>query len=380
MSSQTSRTVENGFRRPGRQNMGVPVEKPKNGRKTVARLFSYFKNEVKYIIFLCAVVIIAVVVSVLAPSMQSRAIDSLVSGSFEKIPFLLTVMLSLYLVHAVVVLLQGFLSGKLSQHVVKKLRHDLFEKTVSLPVSYIDGHSHGDLMSRMSNDAENVSNVISQSLSSLFSGVLTLIGTVSVMFAYSVPLTLLTFSTVVLSVIATRIFSSLMHKYFLEKQKLLGSLNGIVQEKVTALKTVTAYNLQESTINEFDEASDSLRKTGIKAEIVGNAMGPVMNMLNNCSFVIVAAFGAWFALKGMISIGVISAFIIYSKQFSRPINELAQLYGELETAVAGAERIFELLDNESEDKSGTDKFEVTDGIIEFSNVNFSIYFSKVTSS
>ena len=122
---------------------------------------------------------------------------------------------------------------------------------------------------------------------------------------------------------------------------------------------------------EFNEASDELTKTGIIADIIGNAMGPIMNTLNNLSFVIVAAFGAWFALKGMISVGVISAFIIYSKQFSRPINELAQLYGQIQTAVAGAERIFDIMDAESEDKSGDEHFTVTDGVIEFRNVNFS---------
>ncbi len=371
MSGQKSSIVENGFRPRGRGGMGRPVEKPKNGKRTVKRLFSYFRNESLFIILLSVVVVVSVAVSVLAPTVQSRAIDGIVSGEFEKIPSLLVLMLSLYLVHAGTTLFQGFLSGKLSQHVVKKVRRDLFEKTVNLPVSYIDSHPHGDIMSRMTSDAENVSNVISQSLSSLFSGVLTLIGTVTVMMVYSVPLTLLTFSTVVLSVIATRIFSSLMHKYFLKKQTLLGQLNGIVTEKVTAVKTVAAYNLQQSTIEEFNRASSELTKTGIKADIIGNAMGPVMNMLNNCSFVIVAAFGARFALRGMISVGVISAFIIYSKQFSRPINELAQLYGELETAVAGAERIFELLDCESEDKSGEKTLELTDGVIEFRDVNFS---------
>lgn len=372
MSEQTnSKIVENGFRSPGRGGMKKPIEKPKNGKKTIVRLFKYFKSEILYVIFLALVVIASVAVSVLAPSIQSRAIDSLVSGFFDKIPSLLILMLSLYLVHAVVTLLQGFLSGKLSQHVVKKIRGQLFEKTVNLPISYIDGHSHGDLMSRMSSDAENVSNVISQSLSSLFSGVLTLIGTVAVMISCSVQLTALTFSTVILSVIATRIFSSAMHKFYLKRQTLLGNLNGIVAEKITAAKTVAAYNLQDSTIEEFEKASSDLKKTGIKAEIIGNTMGPVMNMLNNCSFVIVAAFGAWFALKGMISVGVISAFIIYSKQFSRPINELAQLYGELETAVAGAERIFELLDQDSEEKIGDKSFKVTKGVIEFKHVDFS---------
>ena len=249
--------------------------------------------------------------------------------------------------------------------------NELFNKVVSLPIPYLDNHSHGDIMSRMTNDAENVSNVISSSLSSLFSGVLMLVGTIIMMLRFSIPLTLLTCATVVLSVVVTRVMSSLMRKYYLRRQELLGKLNGIVEEKISAGKTVTAYNLQAATIEEFNTASDELTKTGIIADVIGNAMGPLMNMINNFSFVIVAAFGAWFALRGMISVGVISAFIIYSKQFSRPINELAQLYGQIETAIAGAERIFSVLDAESENTGGERNFEVTKGVIEFQHVNFS---------
>ena len=351
--------------------MGAPVEKPKEGRKTLSRLVSYFGPEKHYVILLAAAVVLAVLASVLAPSLQSSAIDSLVTGSFGEIPRILGLMLLAYLIHGAATLLQGFFSARLSQRVIYRLRTELFGKVVSLPIPYLDNHSHGDVMSRMTNDAENVSNVISSSLSSLFSGVLTLFGTVVMMLRYSVPLTLLTCVTVLLSIVVTRVMSSLMRKYYLRRQELLGKLNGIVEEKVSAGKTVTAYNLQNATIEEFNDASDELTKTGIIADVIGNAMGPLMNMINNFSFVIVAAFGARFALHGMISVGVISAFIIYSKQFSRPINELAQLYGQIETAIAGAERIFSILDTESEDTSGSRDFEVTEGVIEFNHVDFS---------
>ena len=368
----TSSVVQQGFRPGGgRQSMGAPTEKPKEGRKTLGRLLSYFRPELKYVVFLALVVIITVLASVITPSLQSSAIDDLVSGAFGEIPRLLGLMLALYLIHGGATLLQGFLSARLSQRVIYRLRGQLFNKVISLPIPYLDNHSHGDIMSRMTNDAENVSNVISSSLSSLFSGVLTLIGTVIVMLSYSVPLTLLTCVTVILSVVLTRVMSKLMRRYYLKRQELLGSLNGIVEEKVTAGKTVTAYNLQESSIAEFTAASDELTRIGIIADVIGNAMGPLMNMLNNLSFVIVAAFGAWFALRGMISVGVISAFIIYSKQFSRPINELAQLYGQIETAIAGAERIFSVLDTRSEDKSGARELPITDGVIEFKHVDFS---------
>ena len=373
MSTTTKSTVvQQGFGRGGgRGRMGAPVEKPKDGKKALARLISYFRPEIRYVICLALVVILAVCASVIGPSLQSSAIDGLVSREFDKIPRFLGLMLLVYIIHGGATLLQGFLSARLSQRVIFRLRGQLFGKVISLPIPYLDSHSHGDIMSRMTNDAENVSNVISSSLTSLFSGVLTLIGTVIMMLRYSPALTALTCLTVILSIVVTRVMSKLMRKYYLQRQELLGKLNGIVEEKVSAGKTVTAYNLQESTLREFNRASDELTRTGIIADVIGNAMGPLMNMINNFSFVIVAAFGAWFALKGMISVGVISAFIIYSKQFSRPINELAQLYGQIETAIAGAERIFSVLDAESEDKSGERVLPVTEGVIEFKHVDFS---------
>ena len=372
MSAATSSVAQQGFRRGmGRGNMGAPVEKPKNGKETLARLIRYFAPEKTYVLLLGAAVVIAVLASVIAPSLQSKAIDHLVTRSFDRIPHVLGMMLFFYLIHGAATLLQGFFSARLSQRVIFRLRRELFEKVISLPIPWLDNHSHGDVMSRMTNDAENVSNTISSSLSSLFSGVLMLLGTVIMMLRFSVPLTLLTCVTVLLSIVTTKLLTGLMRKYYLRRQTLLGTLNGIVEEKVTAGKTVTAYNLQEAAVREFNEASDELTKVGITADIIGNAMGPLMSMINNLSFVIVAAFGAWFALRGMISVGVISAFIIYSKQFSRPINELAQLYGQIQTAVAGAERIFDILDTESEDKSGAHVLPITEGVIEFKHVNFS---------
>ena len=371
-SSSTSTVVQQGFRRgAGRGNMGAPVEKPKDGKKTLSRLVHYFASEIKYVVLLALVVVLGVVASVIAPSLQSQAIDHLVQRTFDQIPPVLGAMLFFYLIHGAATLLQGFFSARLSQRVIFRLRAELFEKVISLPIPWLDNHPGGDIMSRMTNDAENVSSTVSSSLSSLFSGVLTLFGTVIMMLRYSIPLTLLTCLTVVLSLITTKLLSGLMRRYYLRRQTLLGTLNGIVEEKVSAGKTVTAYNLQDAAVREFDTASDELTKIGITADIIGNAMGPLMSMINNLSFVIVAAFGAWFALRGMISVGVISAFIVYSKQFSRPVNELAQLYGQIQTAVAGAERIFDILDAPSEDKSGDSVLPVTEGVIEFKHVNFS---------
>ena len=370
-SSVRSSIAERGFRRKTSGQMGAPVEKPKNTRSALARLFGYFRQEMVLVIILALAVSFSVIAGVLAPRFQSQAIDHLVSRSFSEVSGVLALMILLYALHGAATLLQGYLSARLSQRIIGRLRGDLFHKIVNLPVSYLDSRSHGDIMSRMTNDAENVSTVISQSLSSLFSGILTLIGTIIVMLSFNVPLTLLTCSSVILSIWLTKIISELMHKYYVMRQTLLGQLNGTVEEKITNTKTVTAYNLQDAVIKDFSKTSDELTKAGIIAEIIAGSMGPLHNMLNNVSFVIVAAFGAWFALRGFISIGVISAFVVYSKQFSRPINELAQLYGQIQTALAGAERIFAVLDEESENKEGDKNDPVREGVIEFKKVNFS---------
>lgn len=364
-----SKTVQQGFRR-GHGNLGAPIEKPQDGKRTLRRLLSYFRTEMPFVLLMSVTVLISVIASVLAPSFQSSAIDRIVSAEYDLLPRLLGIMLMMYLIHGVATLVQGYISASLSQRIVGRLRKELFDKIVHLPISYIDTHSHGDLISRMTNDADNISNIVAQSLSSLFSGVLTLIGTLCMMMYYSIPLGLLSCSTVILTVLFTSFMSKYMRRYFVKRQTLLGKLNGSVEEMVTNYKTITAYNRQEQVIEEFTETADQLTKTGIIAEIISNCMGPVMNTLSNISFVIVSVFGAYFALKGYITVGVISAFIIYSKQFSRPINELAQLYGQIQTAIAGAERVFSILDTETEDFSGQPLSD-PEGIIEFRHVNFS---------
>ncbi len=365
----TPRSVQQGFRR-GLGMMGAPIEKAENSKQTLLRLLAYFKPERKTVLLMSAAVLVSVLASVFAPSFQSQAIDKIVSAEYDLLPRILIIMIALYAVQGITTLLQGYISASLSQRIVSRLRTQLFDKIVRLPISYIDGHSHGDLISRMTNDADNISGIISSSLSSLFSGVLMLIGTTAMMLHYSVPLGLLSCSTVILTVFFTSFMSKHMRRYFVKRQELLGRLNGTVEEMVTNYRTIMAYNRQKQVIGDFSGTADQLTKTGIIAEIISNCMGPVMNMLSNVSFVIVSVFGAYFALKGYISVGVISAFIIYSKQFSRPINELAQLYGQIQTAIAGAERVFSILDTESEDFSGESTGEVR-GIIDFKHVNFS---------
>ena len=356
-------------RRPGNRNL--TVEKAKDKKGTLKRLIAYFAAEKALIIGLLAAVIVVVICSVYAPKLQSNAIDIIASGRFKELTPILITMVVVYIIHSICTFLQTKISAVLSQNIVKKMREDLFRHIVNLPVRYLDSNSHGDIMSRMTNDIENISTTVSQSLSSMFSGVLTIIGTVIMMTVLCPQLALLSCVTVILTVIATKFLSKAMKKFFTKRQVLLGNLNGTVEEMVTGYKSVVAYNRQENVIKDFNNVSDELTRVGIIAEILGGSMGPVMNVINNISFVIIAAFGGYFAINHIISIGVISAFIVYAKQFGRPIDELAQIYGQIQTAIAGAERVFAVMDEPLEDKSGDKNMDKLEGVIKFKDVNFS---------
>lgn len=354
----------------GHRNRGGEVEKPQDAKKTIGRLCRYFSKELHTMIVLLASVFVMVICSVIAPKLQSNAIDCIAQGTYAMLTSILVTMLVVYVINSVCSFIQSRLSAVLSQRVVKRMREELFEAIVNLPIKYLDSHPHGDIMSRMTNDVENISNTISQSLSSLFSGVLTIIGTVVMMVMLCPQLALLSCTTVILTVLATKGLSAAMRKFYRKRQVLLGSLNSEVEEMVTGYKTVVAYNRQSAACEEFNKTSDELTRVGIMAEILGGSMGPLMNVINNIGFVIIAAFGGYFAIKGIVSIGTISAFIVYAKQFGRPIDEIAQIYGQIQTAVAGAERVFAVMDHEKEDKTGDKLIESQSPVITFENVDF----------
>ncbi len=359
---------------PGGMNRGpgarfAAVEHAENVGAALKRIAAYFAKEKAMVLALLGVVVFGTLCGVYAPSIQSRAID-IIAGSQDS-PLLPTVglMAAVYLLYSASQLFQGLVSAKLSQRIVKRMREELFSKLMDLPVKYLDTHSHGDVMSRMTNDVENISTTVSQSLPSLFSGVLTILGTVAVMLWYCWQLALLSFATVLLTMLATKILSGRVRKYSRKRQAYLGQLNGTVEEMVAGYRTVVAYQHETLTTESFCRTSDELTQTDIKTDIFSGIMGPIMNCIGNIGFVIIAAFGGYFSINGLISVGVISAFIVYAKQFSRPINEIAQVYGQLQTAIAGAERVFLVLDEASEDMSG-EPLEPRQAAVEFSHVDF----------
>ena len=356
------------------------IEKPKNTKAAAKKLLAYLSGSRKLFFSLIAITLIITILNLLAPTLQRLAIDALtvdgeklLSVDFATLGVMIALLMLSYILLSIFTYLQGQASARLSQATVKNMRGDLFEKIVRLPVKFIDTHSHGDLISRMTNDVENISNSITASLNSLISGVIILAGSLIIMLFYSPLLTLVSMSTIFLSAFTSTFLSKHMRKYFKDMQSDLGSLNGHIEEMITGFHTVTAFNKQQDSENEFNAISQSLKRNGIKAQVLSGTMGPLMNIISNLGFLLVAVFGGSFALKGIITIGTIQAFILYTKQFSRSINEIANQYAQIQTAIAGAERVFEILDTDIEYDTKTVPFDAAavKGDISFKNVCFS---------
>lgn len=367
-------------RGPGGPNAGrINAERPKDARNTLKKLIIYIGRS-KYLFFgLLGIMITITLLGLAAPLVQQKAIDFIridengVNVDFGGMGKALIVLAVVYVLSSVFTYMQAIFSAKLSQSTVRIMRQDLFESLVRLPIKYLDNHNHGDIMSRMTNDVENISTTISQSIGSLISGVLTVIGSLVIMLVYSPLLTLISLSTIFLTVFVSGFLTKYMKKYFVEQQILLGRLNGHVEEMVTGYRTVVAYGKEHDAVEDFRKMSDDLKKTGIKAQIFGGVMGPCMNIISNIGFILIAAFGGWLAIKNVITIGTIQAFILYSKQFSRPINEIANQYANIQTAIAGAERIFDVMEADREEDKGTADFAVEKvrGDILFEDIDFS---------
>lgn len=374
MAEKKGKVADVEFRRRGPGGPGgmfAEAEKADKFGPTLKRIFKYFLSSKLLMLALFLVVVFGTLCGIIAPKLQSNAIDMIAGSMKGELYRTLVIMFITYLFFSASRFFQDYLSAKLSQNVVRKMRRELFEKLLDLPVKYLDQHSHGDVMSRMTNDIENVSTTISQSLPSLFSGVLTIIGTLAMMLVLCWQLTLLSFVTVMITIIVTRALSGKIRMYSRRRQALLGELNGKAEEIITGYHTVVAYNHQKASDDEFNTTSDELTKASIRINSIAGVFGPMMNSISNLGFIVVAAFGGMFALNGIISVGVISAFIVYSKQFGMPMNHLATIFNQLQTAIAGAERVFHILDEENEDMSGEDLVDAEEMEVRFEDVDFS---------
>jgi len=366
---------------PRNMNARINREKPKDAKGTLLKLMKYIGRSKYLILLLFTVVIVSTVLNLAAPALQGKAIDAItltpdtgkVDVNFDALVKALMLLASVYIGSSLLQLCQGLLSARISQSTVYTMRKELFRKISHLPISYLDSHPHGDIMSRMTNDVDNISNTISSSISSLFSSVLTLVGALYMMISYSWKMALIAMVTIPLTVFVSSTLSKFMRKYFVQRQKILGSLNGQVEEMVTGYKTVLAYGKEEMACTRFADTSEDFRKCSIRANVWGGIMGPCNNLINNLNYLIVAACGGYFTIKGQISVGDIQAILQYSRQFSHPINMIANLYAQIMTAIAGAERVFAILDtpDEIDDGKAALPAEKVRGEIQFKNVCFS---------
>ena len=374
---------------PGGQGpMGARVngEKPRNLKKTLGRLLKYIGKSRALIIILIIIMAAVTVTDLAGPALQGAAIDTITlesdgegfSVDFGALIGYLSVMGIMFIVSAVLALIQGILAAKLSQRTVYTLRNDLFRKISRLPIKYTDTHKHGDIMSRMTNDVENVSNAISQSIASLISSVLTLIGALTMMIYYGWIMALIACFTVPLTILVSTKLAKFMRKYFVQRQKILGKINGQVEEMVTSYKTVVAYGKEKKAVEEFSQSSEELKECAIRARVWGSIMGPCMNFLGNFQYVLIAAFGGFFVLNPVpfmrrLTIGNIQSMLQYTKKFTRPVNEIANQYANILTALAGAERIFEIMDSADEIDECASEITVSEieGNIRFENIDFS---------
>ena len=338
------------------------AEKPKHTKKTILRLLHYIGKSGLLLLILLGIMLAVTAADLLGPFFQAKAIDTIHTDELtgrlrvdlDAMKAYLLLMAVMFVISAALSYFQGIFAAKLSQQTVRAMRNDLFKKISRLPISYTDSHRHGDIMSRMTNDVENVSNAISQSVTSLISCVLTLVGALIMMLYYSPLMTLIATVTIPISIFISSKLGKFMRKYYVRQQRLLGQMNGQIEETVTSYKTVVSYGKEEESIERFSESSAGLRGCAISARVWGSIMGPIMNFIGNLQYVMIAATGGWLMIagKGGITIGSIQAMLQYSKKFTRPINMIANQYASILTALAAAERIFEIMDTSDEIDEG----------------------------
>ncbi|MED3561054.1 ABC transporter ATP-binding protein [Bacillus xiapuensis] len=359
----------------GARHRRGPVEKPKNFKGTLKRLWHFVGKERKMLSFIFIFILMDSVLTLLAPYLIGKAVDAMsLHGkvNFGLLEMMILILASAYAADALLTFLQGWLMAGVSQRIVRSLRDSLFKKLQKLPIAFFDTRTHGELMSRLSNDVDNISNTISQSTTQLMSGLIVICGSLVMMLVLSPILTVVSLITVPLVFFLTKTIAKKTSVLFKEQQVQLGKLNGHIEETITGLHVVKAFNHEGKVMEEFDRVNTQLREVGLRAQIWSGFLMPIMNVIGNLGFALVAVVGGILALKSMITIGAIASFITYSRQFVRPLNDLANIFNILQSGVAGAERVFEVLDEGEEPEDLPDAVELVHpkGHVVFENVSF----------
>ena len=360
----------------------APKAKPKDARGTMLRIINIYMRWGKTIFVAIFLTCISSIITVSIPyfigkiynyfDMSTRSINT------NMIIRILIVIIVLHLSNLIISSVNGVIMLKVSQRLVYVLRTEFFQKMQRLPLNFYDTRFHGDTMSRITNDVDNISSTIAQTTTQLISSSLTLIGSFIVMINLNVPLTLVVLLCIPLVVLLTKMIASRSKAYFLSQQQSLGKLNGVIEENILGLKMVKAFGKQEDVLENFKEINEKLYISSKKAQIWAGYMMPLMNVINNLIFTMVAIVGGLLAVGYGLAVGTVVSFLSYSKQFAHPLNSIAGMFNTIQSSLASAERVFEILDikEEKEDIKGAKELENPKGEVEFNNVSFS--YNKTT--
>lgn len=361
----------------GGGNRFAPGSKPKNAKGTLLRIVKIYLRWAKTIFLAMLLTVFSSVISIITPYFIGKTFNTFHitdrSVDLEMLVSLLLVILILYGVNWLLTCINGVIMLKVSQRLVFTLRSEFFAKMQKLPLNFYDTRSHGDTMSRITNDVDNISTTIAQTTTQLISSILTLTGSIAVMIALNIPLTLVVLFCVPLVALLTKGIASRSRFYFKAQQQSLGSLNGVIEENILGLKMVKAFGKQQDILGQFGKINEKLYESSTKAQIWSGYMMPLLNVINNFIFAVVAITGGILSVGYGLSVGTVVSFLSYSKQFSQPLNAVAGMFNTIQSALAGAERVFEILDSEEEpaDEPQAVILEEPKGDVTFENVYFS---------
>lgn len=363
-------------RGPGPGMMG---EKPKDFKKTFKRLFGYLKPWKNRMILVTIAAILSTLFSVVSPKLLGDATSSIfgsftagTSVDFDFIARILLLLIGLYLLSSLFAYIQQYVMASISQRTVAQLRKEVNEKLSRLPLSYFDKHSHGDLLSRAVNDIDSINNALQQALTQIINSVISIIGIIIMMLFISPILTLVVLITIPLSLGVAQFVTKFSQKHFVKQQAELGNINGHIEEMFTGHQVVKAFGHEKKSIAEFEEINNRLYHSSWKAQFISGIMMPLMGFVGNLGFIIVSISGGLLVLNGSIRVGDVQAFIQYTQQISYPLAQAAGIANMIQVAIASAERVFQLLDEEEEKQENNAPIQVDSlhGHVVFEHVQF----------
>jgi ATP-binding cassette, subfamily B, multidrug efflux pump len=343
-----------------------------NTKDTLNRIWKYLKKQKTSLILVVVIVIITSILSLIAPYLMGLAIDNILNKDVDKTLKTLMMLLSVFLLNSFFTWLQTYIMVIVSQNTIRDIRKDLFSKFQELSLRFFDKHNQGDLMSRVTNDIDNINAALTQSVVTIMSILISVVGIVIVMFYLNWIMAITSLITIPLIVLITKLIGNYTKKAFEKRQKNLGDLNGYIEETISGAEIITLFGKEEDVLDEFIVKNNYLKESSLKSEILSGIIHPLMNFVNNLGFGVVVLVGGYLTLNGSATIGTITSFVNYSREIAKPLNQVATLYNTILAAIAGSERVFEIMDEVVDIVDKKDAKEVNElkGEVEFKDVSF----------